>query len=116
MTVGSSTTTPAMTIEGSMGGTLIVHNTGTIIGAGGAGSANGTEVGYNAVKADQNGNITFYNNSGGSILGGGGGGGGGKGGTGGKGGQGGRGGQEVNILNKLEPWTGLASWWLHTLD
>ena len=94
VTIGSSTTTPAMSIEGSMGGTLIVHNTGSILGKGGAGSSSGSGgAGYAAVKSDQNGNITFYNNSGGSIYGGGGGGGrGGNGGTGGQGGSGGSGG------------------------
>ena len=62
VTVGSSTTTAAMTIEGSMGGTLIVHNSGNIIGHGGAGSSSGTGgTGYNAVRSDQNGSITFYN-------------------------------------------------------
>ena len=91
VTIGSSSTTAAMTIEGSMGGTLIVHNTGTIVGAGGAGSSNGAgAAGSNAVRSDQNGSITFYNNSGGNLYGGGGGGG--KGGSGGKGGTGGRGG------------------------
>ena len=94
VTVGSSTTTAAMTIEGSMGGTLIVHNSGSIIGKGGAGSSSGSGgPGYTAVKCDQNGNITFQNNSNGAIYGGGGGGGrGGNGGTGGTGGQGGTGG------------------------
>ena len=42
VTLGSTTSTPAMTIEGSMGGTLIVHNSGNIIGHGGAGSSSGT--------------------------------------------------------------------------
>ena len=94
VTVGSSTTTAAMTIEGSMGGTLVVHNSGSIIGKGGAGSSSGSGgPGYTAVKCDQNGNITFQNNSNGAIYGGGGGGGrGGNGGTGGTGGQGGQGG------------------------
>ena len=94
VTVGSSTTTAAMTIEGSMGGTLIVQNNGSIIGKGGAGSSSGSGgPGYTAVKCDQNGNITFQNNSNGAIYGGGGGGGrGGNGGTGGTGGQGGTGG------------------------
>ena len=95
VTVGSSNTNPAMTIEGSMGGTLIVHNSGSIQGKGGAGSSSGTGGnGYNAVKTDQNGSITFYNNSNGSIYGGGGGGG--KGGTGGQGGTGGTGGTGGN--------------------
>ena len=90
VTLGSSNTNPAMTIDGSMGGTLIVHNSGSIIGKGGAGSSSGNGGdGYNAVRSDQNGSITFYNNSNGSIYGGGGGGG--KGGTGGQGGQGGNG-------------------------
>ena len=94
VTVGSSTTTAAMTIEGSMGGTLVVQNSGSIIGKGGAGSSSGSGgPGYTAVKCDQNGNITFQNNSNGAIYGGGGGGGrGGNGGTGGTGGQGGTGG------------------------
>ena len=87
VTVGSSNGNPAMTIEGSMGGTLIVQNTGSIQGTGG--SANGGN-GGSAVRSDQNGNITFYNNSGGQVYAGGGGGG--KGGTGGTGGQGGTGG------------------------
>jgi len=109
VTVGSSTTTAAMTIEGSMGGTLIVHNTGTIVGKGGAGSSSGAGgIGYNAVKADQNGNITFYNNSGGNIYGGGGGGGrGGNGGQGGKGGTGGRGGHgQYTQQTGTMDWTG----------
>ena len=56
VTVGSSNGNPAMTIEGSMGGTLIVQNTGSIQGTGG--SANGG-AGGPAVRSDQNGNITF---------------------------------------------------------
>ena len=94
VTVGSSNSTPAMVIEGSMGGTLIVHNSGNIIGHGGAGSSTGAGGnGYNAIRSDQNGSITFYNNSGAGIYAGGGGGGrGGNGGTGGTGGQGGTGG------------------------
>ena len=87
VTVGSTNGNPAMTIEGSMGGTLIVQNTGSIQGTGG--SANGGNGGP-AVRSDQNGNITFYNNSGGQVYAGGGGGG--QGGTGGTGGQGGTGG------------------------
>ena len=68
VTLGSSNSTPAMVIEGSMGGTLIVHNSGNIIGHGGAGSSSGTGGnGYNAVRSDQNGSITFYNNSGAGI-------------------------------------------------
>ena len=94
VTIGSSNTNPAMTINGSMGGTLIVHNSGSIQGKGGSGSSSGAGgSGYSAVRSDQNGNITFYNNSGGQIYGGGGGGGrGGNGGTGGRGGNGGTGG------------------------
>ena len=72
VTVGSTNGNPAMTIEGSMGGTLIVQNTGSIQGTGG--SANGGNGGP-AVRSDQNGNITFYNNSGGQVYAGGGGGG-----------------------------------------
>ena len=91
VTLGSSNGNPAMVIEGSMGGTLIVHNNGSIHGTGGAGSNSGA--GGNAgpaVRADQNGNVTFYNNSGGQVYAGGGGGG--KGGTGGTAGAGGTGG------------------------
>ena len=101
VTLGSSNSTPAMVIEGSMGGTLIVHNSGNIIGHGGAGSSSGTGGnGYNAVRSDQNGSITFYNNSGAGIYAGGGGGGrggnGGQGGTGGTGGTGGNGSYTVH--------------------
>ena len=61
VTLGSSNTNPAMTIDGSMGGTLILHNSGSIIGKGGAGSSSGTGGnGYNAVKSDQNGSCLLY--------------------------------------------------------
>lgn len=94
VTVGSSNGNPAMVIESSMGGTLIVHNSGSIQGTGGSGSSSGSGGGAGpAVRSDQNGSITFYNNSGASIYAGGGGGGrGGNGGTGGSGGTGGTGG------------------------
>ena len=93
-TVGSSNGDPAMTINGSMGGTLTVQNSGSIQGTGGLGSSSGAgSAGSTAVRTDQNGNITFINNAGASIYGGGGGGGrGGNGGTGGAGGTGGTGG------------------------
>ena len=87
VTVGSTSSTPALIIDGSMGGTFIVQNAGSIEGAGCA--ANGGNGGA-AVRSDQNGNITFQNA--GAIKGGGGGGGaGGSGGTGGQGGTGGTG-------------------------
>ena len=94
VTLGSSNGNPAMVIESSMGGTLIVHNTGSIQGTGGSGSSSGSGGnGGPGVRSDQNGNITFYNNSGGQIYAGGGGGGrGGNGGSGGTGGNGGTGG------------------------
>ena len=93
--IGSSNGNPAWVIEGSMGGTLTVHNTGSIQGTGGSGSNSGSgSAGGPAIRSDQNGNITFYNNSGGQIYAGGGGGG--KGGTGGTGGTGGAGGTGGN--------------------
>ena len=88
VTVGSSNGNPAMIIDGSMGGTLVVQNAGSVEGTGGAanGGAGGT-----AVRCDQNGNVTFQNA--GALKGGGGGGGaGGAGGAGGQGGTGGAGG------------------------
>ena len=41
VTVGSGNGNPAMVIESSMGGTLIVHNSGSIQGTGGGGSSSG---------------------------------------------------------------------------
>ena len=90
--IGGTGSSPALTIEGSMGGTLIVENAGTIRGFGGA--ANGGE-GGDAVLVSTNSpsNITINNQGQGSIqAGGGGGGAGGEGGEGGNGGQGGEGG------------------------
>ena len=109
VTLGSSNGNPAMVIEGSMGGTLIVHNSGNIHGTGGSGSNSGS--GGNAgpaVRSDQNGNITFYNNAGGQVYAGGGGGG--KGGTGGAAGAGGTGGtggagQYTQSQGKTGYWT-----------
>ena len=95
VTVGSTNGAPAMTINGSMGGTVIVDNSGSIQGTGGAGSSSGTGgSGATAVQTDQNGNVTFNNKSGATVYGGGGGGG--KGGTGGTGGRGGTGGTGGN--------------------
>lgn len=80
----------ALTLNGSMGGTLVVENNGSIQGFGGA--SNGGN-GGNAIQADQTASVTITNNSGGQIYAGGGGGGqGGSGGPGGAGGQGGTGG------------------------
>lgn len=90
--IGGTGSSPALTIEGSMAGTLIVENAGTIRGFGGA--ANGGE-GGDAVLVSTNSpsNITINNQGQGSIQAGGGGGGvGGEGGEGGNGGQGGEGG------------------------
>ena len=88
VTVGSSSSTPALIIDGSMGGTFILQNSGSIEGSGG--SADGGNGGP-AVRCDQNGSVTFQNA--GAVKGGGGGGGaGGSGGTGGQGGTGGTGG------------------------
>ena len=94
VTIGSSNGNPAWVIEGGMGGSLIVHNTGSVQGTGGVGSSSGSgSNGGPAVRSDQNGSITFYNNSGGQIYAGGGGvGRGGNGGTGCQGGTGGTGG------------------------
>lgn len=80
----------ALRINGSMGGTLIIENSGSIQGKGGA--ANGGN-GSNAIQADHTSGVTIINNSGGQIYAGGGGGGrGGNGGSGGSGGSGGTGG------------------------
>lgn len=80
----------ALTLNGSMGGTLVVENNGSIQGFGG--TSNGGN-GGNAIQADQTASVTITNNSGGQIYAGGGGGGqGGSGGSGGTGGQGGTGG------------------------
>ena len=44
-----------MVIESSMGGTLIVHNSGSIQGTGGSGSSSGSGGGAGpAVRSDQN--------------------------------------------------------------
>ena len=89
VTVGA-TGSYALRINGSMGGSLVIQNYGSIQGQGG--SANGGD-GGNAIQADQTSNVTIINESGGQIYAGGGGGGkGGSGGTGGRGGNGGQGG------------------------
>ena len=89
VTIGA-TGSYALRINGSMGGTLIIENSGSIQGKGGA--ANGGN-GGNAIQADHTSGVTIINNSGGQIYAGGGGGGkGGNGGTGGRGGNGGTGG------------------------
>ena len=89
VTVGG-TSGAAVNISASMGGTLVVHNSGSIQGYGGA-SNGGT--GGPAISAVSTSGVTIENNSGASIYGGGGGGGqGGAGGTGGQGGTGGSGG------------------------
>ena len=94
VTVGSENANAALIIDSGMGGTLIVHNSGSIQGSGGEGSESGTGgAGGPAVQANQNGNVTFNNNVGGEVYAGGGGGGvGGTGGVGGAGGTGGAGG------------------------
>ena len=93
VTVGA-TTGVAFTIEANMGGSLIINNSGSIQGFGGA--ANGG-TGGNAVKVltDDSSNITLNNLSGATIYGGGGGGG--QGGSGGAGGAGGTG-QDYKIV------------------
>jgi len=90
VTVGGTGANPALTIEGSMAGTFIVQNAGTITGYGGA-AQGGT--GGSAVKVltDNSSGITF-NNTGSLQAGGGGGGTGGDSGAGGNGGDGGAGG------------------------
>ena len=97
VTIGGTGSNPALTIEGSMAGTFIVQNGGTITGYGGA-AQGGT--GGSAVKVltDNSSGITF-NNTGSLQAGGGGGGTGGDsgaGGTGGNGGAGGAGGEGGN--------------------
>ena len=94
VTVGSENANAALIIDSGMGGTLIVHNSGSIQGSRGEGSESGAGgAGGPAVQANQNGNVTFNNNAGGEVYAGGGGGGvGGTGGTGGSGGAGGAGG------------------------
>ena len=94
VTVGSENANAALIINSGMGGSLIIHNSGSIQGSGGEGSESGTGGdGGPAVQALQNGNVTFNNNAGGEVYAGGGGGGvGGAGGTGGSGGTGGAGG------------------------
>ena len=101
VTVGSSNGTAALILESGMGGTLVVHNSGSIQGTGGAGSDTGAGGdGGPAVNVLQNGGITFNNNSGGQVYAGGGGGGvGGTGGTGGAGGNGGAGGKGAYYQN-----------------
>ena len=103
--IGGTGSNPALTIEGSMAGTLIVENAGTIRGYGGA--AQGGE-GGDAIKALTNSpsNITINNQAQGLIQAGGGGGGtggqggeGGNGGTGGEGGEGGNGGNGTYLVN-----------------
>ena len=42
VTIGSSNGNPAWVIEGGMGGSLIVHNTGSVQGTGGTGSSSGS--------------------------------------------------------------------------
>lgn len=74
--IGSTTTTPALTIPTGMGGTLIVKNSGSIQGMGGAANS-----GTGGTALYVRSTITFQNN--GAVQGGGGGGG--KGGTGGQG-------------------------------
>ena len=94
VTVGSENANAALIINSGMGGSLIIHNSGSIQGSGGEGSESGAGgAGGPAVQANQNGNVTFNNNAGGEVYAGGGGGGvGGTGGTGGSGGAGGAGG------------------------
>ena len=94
VTVGSENGNAALVLESGMGGTLVVHNSGSIQGTGGsAGESGDGGDGGPAVQVLQNGGITFNNNSGGQVYAGGGGGGlGGAGGTGGAGGNGGTGG------------------------
>lgn len=78
VTLGATSTSNfALTIEGTLVGTLTVKNSGSIQGAGGAAGANGGDA------IDANATVTIINNSGGTIYAGGGGGG-----TGGTGGQG----------------------------
>ena len=84
VTVGA-TSGAALNISASMGGTLVVHNSGSIEGFGGAAGADGG----NAIDAVSTTGVTIENNSGATIYGGGGGGG--TGGTGGTGGEGGAG-------------------------
>jgi len=82
VTIGATGSNPAMTLEASMGGSLVINNSGTIVGY--AGAAN-SGVGGNAIKVLTNSpsTITINNLSGANIQGGGGGGGqGGQGGTG----------------------------------
>ena len=100
VTVGG-TSGAAINISASMGGTLVVHNSGSIQGYGGA--ANGG-TGGPAISAVSTSGVTIENNSGAFIYAGGGGGGqggaggtGGSGGTGGQGGRGGNGSYPVNV-------------------
>ena len=74
VTVGG-TSGAAVTISASMGGTLVVHISGSIQGYGGSANC-GT--GGNAINAISTSGVSIENNSGASIYGGGGGGGGGR--------------------------------------
>ena len=99
VTIGGTGSTAALTIDASMSGTLVVQNSGAIVGYGGA--AQGGEGGDAInVLTDNSSGITFNNASQGQIQAGGGGGGtggaSGAGGTGGEGGEGGNGGRGGN--------------------
>lgn len=125
VTIGGTGSNPALTIDESMAGTLIVQNAGTLTGYGGA--ANGG-TGGSAVKVltDNASGITFNNT--GSLQAGGGGGGtggdsgaggtGGDGGAGGAGGEGGNGTYQINYgswPNNYSTWScsqiGGVPWW-----
>lgn len=70
VTLGATSTSNfALTIEGTLAGTLTIKNTGSIEGAGGGSGAAGGDA------IDANATCTIINNSGGTIYGGGGGGG-----------------------------------------